>query len=198
MSSGFVSETQLDDERKARQDEWERVRKPDDPAVAPELEVCNKSLFDQLKENKDKKQAEIDEAKSFKNMIRGVDEDEADFLAMVSKKKLEEERRRKQEEKEMLATLSNTVIPAIEPTLLRPPVPSTKPVENKQARLLVGAVKRKTGSTDEGTASKVTKKEQETSASGESTNEESPVQKPVSSLVAYGDYSDSEGDGESN
>ncbi|CAJ0923181.1 unnamed protein product, partial [Mesorhabditis belari] len=197
MSSGFVSETQLDDERKARQDEWERVRKPDDPAVAPELEVCNKSLFDQLKENKDKKQAEIDEAKSFKNMIRGVDEDEADFLAMVSKKKLEEERRRKQEEKEMLATLSNTVIPASEPTLLRPPVPSTKPVENKQARLLVGAVKRKTG-TDEGTASKVTKKEQETSASGESTNEESPVQKPVSSLVAYGDYSDSEDDGESN
>ncbi|CAJ0923183.1 unnamed protein product, partial [Mesorhabditis belari] len=183
MSSGFVSETQLDDERKARQDEWERVRKPDDPAVAPELEVCNKSLFDQLKENKDKKQAEIDEAKSFKNMIRGVDEDEADFLAMVSKKKLEEERRRKQEEKEMLATLSNTVIPASEPTLINKPGFSLELLSEKQ---------------DEGTASKVTKKEQETSASGESTNEESPVQKPVSSLVAYGDYSDSEDDGESN
>ncbi|RCN50560.1 hypothetical protein ANCCAN_03414 [Ancylostoma caninum] len=65
MSSGFVSSSELEEEKKKRQEEWERVRKPDDPAVAPEPEVCHKSLFEQLRDNKEAKQAEIDEAKKF-------------------------------------------------------------------------------------------------------------------------------------
>lgn len=31
MSSGFVSETELAEARKKRQEEWEKVRRPDDP-----------------------------------------------------------------------------------------------------------------------------------------------------------------------
>lgn len=31
MSSGFISETDLAEARKKRQEEWERVRKADDP-----------------------------------------------------------------------------------------------------------------------------------------------------------------------
>lgn len=31
MSSGFISEAELADARKKRQEEWERVRKADDP-----------------------------------------------------------------------------------------------------------------------------------------------------------------------
>lgn len=31
MSSGFITETEAADIRKRKQEEWERVRKPDDP-----------------------------------------------------------------------------------------------------------------------------------------------------------------------
>jgi len=31
MLNAFVSETELDEKRKKRQEEWERVRKPEDP-----------------------------------------------------------------------------------------------------------------------------------------------------------------------
>lgn len=31
MSSGFVTETELADARKKRQEEWEQVRQPDEP-----------------------------------------------------------------------------------------------------------------------------------------------------------------------
>ncbi|PIO76935.1 hypothetical protein TELCIR_00985 [Teladorsagia circumcincta] len=65
MSSGFVSSEELEEQRRRRQEEWERVRKPEDPKEAPEPEVCNKSLYEQLRDNKEAKQAEIDEAKKF-------------------------------------------------------------------------------------------------------------------------------------
>lgn len=31
MSSGFVTESELEEARKKRQEEWEKVRKPSDP-----------------------------------------------------------------------------------------------------------------------------------------------------------------------
>lgn len=85
MSSGFVSEQQLSEERERRQEEWRKVRKADDPLgivldyvpisnlfkirsyylEVPDEQVCNKSLYEQLKEQKDKKQLELDEAKKF-------------------------------------------------------------------------------------------------------------------------------------
>ena len=36
MSSGFISEKTLEEKKKARQEEWEKVRKPEDPKEAPE------------------------------------------------------------------------------------------------------------------------------------------------------------------
>jgi hypothetical protein len=36
MSSGFVTENEIEERRKLRQDEWERVRKPDEPKLVPE------------------------------------------------------------------------------------------------------------------------------------------------------------------
>jgi len=38
MSRNFVSEAELEEAKKNRQKEWERVRKPDDPEEAPEEE----------------------------------------------------------------------------------------------------------------------------------------------------------------
>ena len=42
MSSGFVTEAEVEERRKVRQEEWERVRKPNDPEAAPEEPVDNR------------------------------------------------------------------------------------------------------------------------------------------------------------
>ena len=42
MSSGFVTEAEVEERRKVQQEEWERVRKPNDPEAAPEEPVDNR------------------------------------------------------------------------------------------------------------------------------------------------------------
>ncbi|AWP08894.1 NEFA-interacting nuclear protein NIP30 [Scophthalmus maximus] len=85
LSRKFVSETELDEKRKKRQEEWEKVRKPDDPEEAPEEAYDSRSLFERLQEQKDKKQEEFEEQLKFRNMVRGLDEDESSFLDEVSR-----------------------------------------------------------------------------------------------------------------
>ena len=71
MSSGFVTESELEAAKKARQEEWERGRKPDDPENAPEPEPQdNRSLFHRLEEQRVAKQEEWDEAHKLKNQVR--------------------------------------------------------------------------------------------------------------------------------
>lgn len=41
MSSGFISETEIAEKRKARQEEWEKVRKPDQPLGTLFFYLCN-------------------------------------------------------------------------------------------------------------------------------------------------------------
>uniref|UniRef100_A0A8C5EQN6 FAM192A/Fyv6 N-terminal domain-containing protein n=1 Tax=Gouania willdenowi TaxID=441366 RepID=A0A8C5EQN6_GOUWI len=67
----FVSEAQLDERRKKRQEEWEKVRKPEDPEEAPEEEYDPRSLFERLKEQKDKKQEEFEEQLKFSGFYIG-------------------------------------------------------------------------------------------------------------------------------
>ena len=52
MSGNFVTEADLEEARKNRQAEWERVRKPDDPEEAPEETYDHRSLFERLEEHK--------------------------------------------------------------------------------------------------------------------------------------------------
>uniref|UniRef100_A0A0K2VB57 FAM192A/Fyv6 N-terminal domain-containing protein n=1 Tax=Lepeophtheirus salmonis TaxID=72036 RepID=A0A0K2VB57_LEPSM len=85
MASGFVSENDLEKARQTRQDEWDKVRKESDPEAAPEPEYDSRSLFERLEANREKKQLEWEEAHKLKNQIRGIDDDEADFLDKVSK-----------------------------------------------------------------------------------------------------------------
>ena len=141
MSSGFVSEKVLDEKRRQRQEEWEKVRKAEDPKEAPEEPQDNRSLYDKLQvryitfwshhiveslnlkatnvlnvrlmchcfsqANKAAKQEEWDEAHALKNQIRGIDDDEAEFLDEVDaiRSKMErniakEERRELEEHRE--------------------------------------------------------------------------------------------------
>ena len=51
MASGairFENESSIEERKRARQEEWERVRTESDPIQAPEQEICNKTLFEQL------------------------------------------------------------------------------------------------------------------------------------------------------
>ncbi|XP_014004494.1 PSME3-interacting protein isoform X4 [Salmo salar] len=67
LSRKFVSETVIEEKRKQIQEEWEKVRKPEDPEEAPEEEYDGRSLFERLQEQKDKKQEEYDEQFKFRS-----------------------------------------------------------------------------------------------------------------------------------
>nr|XP_012611229.1 protein FAM192A isoform X4 [Microcebus murinus] len=98
----FVSEAELDERRKRRQEEWEKVRKPEDPQECPEEVYDPRSLYERLQEQKDRKQQEYEEQFKFKNMVRGLDEDETNFLDEVSRQQeLIEKQRREEELKEL-------------------------------------------------------------------------------------------------
>uniref|UniRef100_A0A0K0DAJ1 Nefa_Nip30_N domain-containing protein n=1 Tax=Angiostrongylus cantonensis TaxID=6313 RepID=A0A0K0DAJ1_ANGCA len=169
MSSGFITSSELEEMRKKRQEEWERVRKPEDPLTAPEPEICNKSLYEQLRDNKEAKQAELDEARRFKNMIRGIDEDESDFLARVDELKAAEIRRAKKEEEEALreAALARNQQNLVEPptvSQLKVVPKEDRPQISKQAAILSSAIKRKsTGSNGENSSHKVPHMEENSS-----------------------------------
>ncbi|KAM9808287.1 PSME3-interacting protein [Neosynchiropus ocellatus] len=103
LSRKFVSQSELDEKRKKRQEEWEKVRKPEDPKEAPEEVYDPRSLYERLQEQKDKKQEEFEEQFKFKNMVRGLDDDETSFLDEVSRQQsLVEKQRRDEEKKELL------------------------------------------------------------------------------------------------
>ncbi|RNA09416.1 hypothetical protein BpHYR1_037927 [Brachionus plicatilis] len=79
----FVNEGKLDEERKRRQAEWERVRRPEDPKEAPAEAFDNRTLFEKLREQTDLKQKEFEEQFALKNQIKGLDSDEAQFLTKL-------------------------------------------------------------------------------------------------------------------
>ncbi|XP_055332426.1 PSME3-interacting protein-like isoform X2 [Paramacrobiotus metropolitanus] len=85
----FVTEKEIEEKKKVRQAEWEKVRKPDQPLQAPDEPVDNRTLYDRLKEQKLKEQEEKEEARKLKNFVRGLEHDEVEFLDQrLSKQKL--------------------------------------------------------------------------------------------------------------
>lgn len=155
LTRKFVSEAELDEKRKKRQEEWEKVRKPDDPEEVPEEDYDARSLFERLQEQKDKKQEEFEEQFKFKNMVKGLDEDESNFLDEVSRQQsLVEKQRRDEEKKELLeyrsalvkrAAAESQQVPEKKagPRLLGP---EHRTSHLSQAHLLAGAVKRRSSS----------------------------------------------------
>nr|XP_057931003.1 PSME3-interacting protein [Doryrhamphus excisus] len=155
LTRKFVSEAELDERRKKRQEEWEKVRKPDDPEKAPEEEYDPRSLYERLQEQRDKKQEEFEEQFKFKNMVRGLDDDETSFLDEVSRQQsLVEKQRRDEEKQELLeyrSAIAKQVSPDSRPEPEKKAAPKHSVVEQKtshlsQAHLLVGAVKRRNSS----------------------------------------------------
>ncbi|XP_064640996.1 PSME3-interacting protein-like [Lineus longissimus] len=146
----FVSQDDLDEKRKKRQEEWEKVRKPEDPKEAPEEEYDNRSLFERLEEQKNKKEEEYQEQWALKNQVKGLEEDEVEFLDFVSKRQEELDKERLNEDREVL----NEYRSAIATENLEKVNSDRKASESKASRsasqgkrsqhaLLMGAVKRK-------------------------------------------------------
>ncbi|XP_075911182.1 uncharacterized protein LOC142906710 isoform X2 [Petromyzon marinus] len=180
MKSRFVSEAALEEKRKQRQSEWERVRQPEDPVECPEEEYDARSLFERLQEQKDKKQAEYDEQFKFKNMVRGLETDEVDFLSEVSKQQELLDRRRIIEDRRAILEYRDAVVRrasalekelpdrsdkraavAVTAAAAAPAAPAEAKLKPKprpsQTQLLAGAVKRRSSSsnnTDEMTVPK--------------------------------------------
>ncbi|XP_028136105.1 PSME3-interacting protein isoform X1 [Diabrotica virgifera virgifera] len=109
MSSGFITESEVIEIRKRRQEEWEKVRKADDPKERPEEPYDNRSLYEKLQEQKQKKDLEYEEAHKLKNMIKGLDDDEIEFLDLVDRTKTEADRKKEQEEEQELRDYRNRV-----------------------------------------------------------------------------------------
>uniref|UniRef100_A0A1I7TTH7 Nefa_Nip30_N domain-containing protein n=1 Tax=Caenorhabditis tropicalis TaxID=1561998 RepID=A0A1I7TTH7_9PELO len=199
MTSGFVSTSELDKEKEARQEAWEKVRKPTDAVQAPEPEYCNKTLFEQLKDNKDAKQLEIDEAKKLKNMVRGIDEEESTFLSDLDTTKRVVKMQMKKEEQDVIKEMTVTQhlaanqqsVPRL--TLKPSTSTSTAPSKSKQAAFLSTAIKRKSTS-----AGPEDKKEDPLPSK---VSKSDPVIKQIGALQAICDYapsSDSDSDASSD
>ncbi|XP_063168826.1 PSME3-interacting protein [Candoia aspera] len=147
INKRFVSEAELEDRRKRRQEEWEKVRKPEDPKECPEEAYDPRSLYERLQEQKDKKQQEFEEQFKFKNMVRGLDEDESKFLDEVSRQQALVEKQRHEEDlkelNEYRISLSKVGVSADlkKEADKKLPVKSENRSKFSQAKLLAGAVK---------------------------------------------------------
>ena len=51
--------------------------------MVPEEPYDRRSLYERLKEQRDAKDLDFEESRKFKNMIRGLDDDEIDHLSEV-------------------------------------------------------------------------------------------------------------------
>uniref|UniRef100_A0A1Q3FDB8 Putative nefa-interacting nuclear protein nip30 n=1 Tax=Culex tarsalis TaxID=7177 RepID=A0A1Q3FDB8_CULTA len=153
MSSGFVTEAELADARRKRQEEWEKVRTADQPEEAPEEEYDSRSLYDRLQEQKQKKDIEYEEAHKLKNMIKTLDDDEVEFLDLVDKNKINAERQAHMEEqKEMnefrqkVATLQEKRLEEQIQQQISKPKPTKTPIAStrmSQKKILAGVVVKK-------------------------------------------------------
>lgn len=98
----FVSESAIEEQKKKRQEEWERTRKPDDPLEAPEEVYDPRSLYERLQEQKMKKEADFEEKNKLQNLIPKLDDEEVQYLQAVDKMKEDEKNLQLAEEKKAL------------------------------------------------------------------------------------------------
>ncbi|CAH3139602.1 unnamed protein product [Porites lobata] len=195
----FVSEAELDEVREKRQKEWEKVRKEDDPLECPEQVHDNKTLYERLQEQKQKKQDEWDEQHQLKNMIRGLDSDETLFLDLVSKQQEEIASRRFNEEsqeireyRDAVSQFQSTVAVPADIKLPGSAVLNTKSsqesgTKKSQLQLIAGAIKRK-GNSEKTSPEKRTKvceevKENHTAVGNNQENENASAKQRHTSLV---------------
>jgi len=161
LANKFETEEEVQEKRQKRQDEWEKVRKPDDPIEAPEEET--RSLFEQLQANKDFKERELEEEQKLRSSVKGLEDDEVQFLNYVSNRQMQIEKDRSREEMSVIEELNSKKILTLEEkqkaaasTTSQAPKASTAG-KKSQMQLLSGAIKRRSTDSNTGTDNKKTK-----------------------------------------
>jgi len=183
----FVSEGEVEDTKRKRQEEWERVRKPHQPVEAPPEEPEDRRcLFDRLQEQKDAKQAEHDDKYALKNQVRGLEDEEAQFLDTVYQRQGELLRDREKEEDELLEEYRNSLANQVAVEKPAPVNTSSKPVavlmpdlkpRTSQSKLLSGAIirKRKSSACEESDDAKRSKEDAADAVSAASAVANEPI-----------------------
>jgi len=158
MSSGFVTEAEIEEKKLKRQEEWDLVRKPEDPEEAPEEVYDHRSLFERLEEQRAKKEEDWEEEHKFKNQFRGLDDDECNFLDHVEDLRAEADRQAKIEERREVQEyqrkqeiirekeLQERLRFEIKGPELKRQKSTTGGIKSKQQQLLMGVVKKRKSS----------------------------------------------------
>ncbi|KAJ1731286.1 hypothetical protein LPJ61_002609 [Coemansia biformis] len=101
-SSRFISESAIDEARKEREEAWKQAYKAGDAQTPmPGTEYDPRTLFEQLQEQKNKKNEAYEESRRFASSIRKLDADETEFLDTVDE--LEKKKWLEQRQTESLA-----------------------------------------------------------------------------------------------
>lgn len=89
VASRFVSSSDLENARLKREEEWKATyeRLGQEPPPMPKEEYDGRSLYEKLKETKDKKQEAFEEKLKFKNQFRALDDEEVAFLDDAAEEK---------------------------------------------------------------------------------------------------------------
>lgn len=185
MSSGFVTETELAEARRKRQEEWEKVRTADQPEEAPEEEYDSRSLYERLQEQKQKKDLEFEEAHKLKNMIKGLDDDEVEFLDLVDQNKMNAERKAQLEEAKEMSDFRQKVASLQEKRMdeqiqqqMSKPKPAKAPIVSNrmsQKKILAGVVVPKRKREEETPAGPVEAKPTTTTTNGQKADDDKQV-----------------------
>ncbi|KAG0150207.1 hypothetical protein CROQUDRAFT_652623 [Cronartium quercuum f. sp. fusiforme G11] len=170
VASRFVSSSDLESARERREQEWKETyaKLGQEPPPMPKEEYDGRSLYEKLKETKDKKQEAFEEQLKFKNQFRALDDEEVAFLDDAAEEKraaeLEKERNIKEEMARFKkAVATRTSDPSITGPSLTPitttvvtdsiAAPLTKPLPRKnrkakdfQSAFLAGAIRPAAGS----------------------------------------------------
>uniref|UniRef100_A0A2C9KS96 FAM192A/Fyv6 N-terminal domain-containing protein n=1 Tax=Biomphalaria glabrata TaxID=6526 RepID=A0A2C9KS96_BIOGL len=148
----FVSDEEVQEQRQRRQEQWEKIRQPDDPLECPEEET--RSLYEQLQANKELKEREHEEETKLRSSVKVLDEDEVQFLNYVSDRQVQIEKDRHKEEKSVIEELKMASVIKVQESKEKDKASSepTKSVsvatsKNSQKQLLQGAIKRKSTDT---------------------------------------------------
>ncbi|XP_041375386.1 PSME3-interacting protein-like isoform X1 [Gigantopelta aegis] len=204
----FESQGEIDEKKRQRQEEWEKVRKADDPLECPEEE--KRSLFEQLQAAKDAKEQEYEDEHRLRNSVKGLEEDEVGFLNFVSKRQMEIEKERKSEEDSVLREMREAAVTITSAATSKPDVKEKSPSRpscsgasrKSQQSLLCGAVKRKRSASPDrkqkDRPSEEEKEEKEESETTECTNSSSSQSKGVARVIGIlpgiGEYSGASSD----
>ncbi|XP_052889532.1 PSME3-interacting protein [Anopheles moucheti] len=218
MASGFVSETEIAEARRKRQEEWEKVRTADQPIEAPEDEYDPRSLYDRLQEQKQKKDSEFEEAHKLKNMIKGLDDDEVEFLDLVDKNRMQAERQAHLEEQKELNEFRAKVATLHEKRLdeqiqhqVSKPKPTKTPITStrlSQKQILAGVVRKRklepegetndSNKTPEKVAPTATNPANETDSKANATAKSSAAMRVIGILPGMGSYNYNDDDSDSD